>query len=258
MMIDGRAIARDIINGLKKRKAPKKALVAVFVGKNAASKSFLREKARIARELHISFRMRRLPGSVSSDALLAAVRRLNRDRKVGGIILQLPLPRKFKREDVTREVTGPKDVDALGDAPRVPAPAALVVQEILRRLRFRARGKRAVVVGRGPLVGGPVAAWLAPRVEELAVFHRNFWDSRKLRRADIVVSGIGRPGILKGRDLKRGALLIDFGYGRKRGRSWGDFDFESCKRIARYLTPTPGGTGPILVAKLFENFYRLS
>lgn len=257
MIIDGRAIAKRIIAELKRKPKLKKILAVILVGRDPASVSFLKQKERVARELGVRFTLHTLSNSASQDTLDRLIKRLNRDVSVGGIVLQLPLPKKYDRDRTVAAIAVGKDVDALGSSVFVTPPAAAVVATIVRVLRYSLRGKRAVVVGRGFLVGEPVAKWLAPRVANVAVFHRNFFDKGLLRRADVVVSGIGRPGFVKGVWLKRESLLIDFGYGMQRGNVSGDFDFKSSSEKARFITPTPGGTGPILVAELFWNFYAL-
>jgi len=257
-IIDGRAIAKRIIAELKRKPKPKKILAAILVGRDHASISFLKQKERVAHELGIRFKLHKLSGLPSEDTLLRLIKKLNRDRSVGGIVLQLPLPKKYNRDRAIAAIAAKKDVDALRSTVFVTPPAAAVVATIVRAVHYQLRGKRAVVIGRGFLVGDPVAKWLASRRANVTVFHRNFFDKKLLRGADFVVSGMGRPAFVKGDWLKQGAFLIDFGYGMKSGKVNGDFDFKSCARKVSFITPTPGGTGPILVAELFRNFYHLT
>lgn len=257
MIIDGRKIAQKIIERLKRKLAPKNILAAVLVGNNSASESFLKQKAAVAELLGVSFKILRFFKAVSENELKAAIRDLSKDRKVGGIILQLPLPEKFDRDQIISQICEEKDVDALRGGTTVLAPAVGALEVVLRSINFDCRGKSAVVIGRGLLVGKPIADWLNGKIKKLTVFNSSFFDLKILKEADLVISGVGKAGLIKGKDLKRGAVLVDFGYGFKNGKISGDFDFKSCRGKAAFITPTPGGTGPILVAKLFENFYRL-
>ena len=178
--------------------------------------------------------------------------------EVGGMVLQLPLPKRFDRDGAVRLIDERKDVDGLNFPGLVLPPAVSVVQKILKEAEVRhLDGKRVAIIGRGFLVGRPVAEWLTGRVKKLTVFHRGFFPKPLLKEADIVISGIGRPRYIRSAWIKRNAVLIDFGYARTNGRITGDFDLEPCEKKAAFITPTPGGTGPILVAQLFENFFKL-
>ncbi|MEK7554881.1 MAG: bifunctional 5,10-methylenetetrahydrofolate dehydrogenase/5,10-methenyltetrahydrofolate cyclohydrolase [Patescibacteria group bacterium] len=258
MVIDGRAIARNIVAGLAKRRRPSGKLAAILVGDHSASEKFLKEKARVAEALKIPFQIYRISGSASQSALKRLIKKLNTDQTVRGIVLQLPLPGNFSTEEIIPAINVKKDIDALRDDARVPSPAVGVVKTILEHVHFSATGKRAVVVGRGLLVGKPIAAWLTRRVARIDQFHRSHFDQKRLREADLVVSGVGTPMLIHGADLKKGVVLIDFGYGMRRGKVSGDFDFQTCTPKARAITPTPGGTGPILVAELFRNFFAIN
>ena len=258
MVIDGRRIADEILSRLKKIKPPKKILAAVLVGRNPASESFLKQKEKVARSLGIEFKIHKLQDNVSFEELQRLMNKLGVAESVGGLILQLPLPKNFNRDSAIGLIPRNKDVDALTGFSKILPPAAGVLQEILSHIGFGLDGKRAVVVGRGLLVGKPIADWLNVKVKKLTVFNSSFFDPKILKEADLVVSGVGKAGFIKGDMVKKGAALIDFGYSFSEGKLQGDFDFESCDRVAAYITKTPGGTGPILVAKLMENFFKLA
>ncbi len=258
MIIDGRVIARRMLERLKRFKT-KKTFAAILVGRDPASLYFLKQqKERAAKELGISFALHQLPGTVSRAKLYQKIRELNNDPEVGGMVLQLPLPKRFDRDGAVRLIDERKDVDGLNFPGLVLPPAVSVVQKILKEAEVRhLDGKRVAIIGRGFLVGRPVAEWLTGRVKKLTVFHRGFFPKPLLKEADIVISGIGRPRYIRSAWIKRNAVLIDFGYARTNGRITGDFDLEPCEKKAAFITPTPGGTGPILVAQLFENFFKL-
>ena len=258
-IIDGNKISDRILARLVKQSAPKTELAAILVGDDPASLSFLRQKERTARLLTARFKLYRLSASLSQDGLERAVAQVAARKSVGGVIVHLPLPAMFDRVAVLNVIPIAKDIDVLnGENSRVLAPAAGALEKILRATRTDIASARAVVIGAGLLIGRPVATWLMGRAATLTVLRSSSPDTSALKKADIVVTGIGTPGWLRGNQLKRGSVVVDFGYGRARGTVSGDADFPSCRNVAGWITPTPGGTGPIVVAKLFENFYALA
>ena len=257
-IIDGRKIAEKILNRLKKQPKPKKILAAVLVGTNPASISFLKQKEKAADSLGIQFQLYRFSSKISEVTLKKKINQLNRDPKIGGIIIQLPLSKKINRESIIELLAKNKDIDALKSSELVLPPAVGALDAILKTIRFALKGKRVVVIGRGFLVGKPIAIWLKSKVKRLDIFYSTFFDKRILEQADLIISGVGVSGLVKGSQIKKGAVLVDFGYSASGGKLTGDFDFESCAKKAKYITPVPGGTGPILVAKLLDNFYRLT
>ena len=266
MIIDGRAIAREIVENLKNQPRPNKTLAAIFVGDNPQSQSFLRQKEKIATELGIEFRLIRFPESISQPDLISEIKKIGADGAVGGMIVQLPLPAKFNRDTVIVAVNPLKDVDALTPVSQQlvdPLPVA-VVKEILKRRDINIKDKVMVVVGRGFLVGKPIANYFLGKCKELILLHSKSGLS-EVNQGDVVITGVGKGGLITPEMLKPGAGVIDFGYDFNPpaggGKIMGDFNPEpyaiSHKPLAFY-TPTPGGTGPILVAKIFDSFYKLN
>lgn len=270
MLIDGRAIADKILSGLRKKPAPKKILAAVLAGNNAASVSFLKQKEKTAKIFGVRFKIHKFPTGIPAGKLKAAILKLNKDNEVGGIIIQLPLPPNLNRDRLTAVLDKKKDIDALSGSKLVEPPSVGALRAIFRAIKFDPQGKNAVVVGRGFLVGEPIAKYLKPRVKQLVITDKDELNIQALKKADLVVSGVGEADLVKGDYIKKGSVLIDYGYSfDKRGTTRttrgltrkvvrGDIDFESCRRKASYLTPTPGGTGPIVVAEIFRNFYELN
>jgi 5,10-methylene-tetrahydrofolate dehydrogenase/methenyl tetrahydrofolate cyclohydrolase len=288
MIIDGKKIANDIVERLAVRSKPRRFLAAVLVGDDPASISFLKQKEKTAQKLGVDFRLFQFPATVAKDVLRLAIKKMGNDPACGGIILQLPLPNREDELDVLSAISRVKDVDVLGkkalDAFRagtnaILPPAVGVVSEILAISNIPASERRGspngrqypiskfAIVGAGKLVGQPIAIWLTGKAKEVIVLDKGD-DLNRLKDADVVISGTGVPGLIKPDMLKENALVIDFGYGERiagsgERRVSGDFDanvleIENCKIAKLNHTPTPGGTGPILVAKLFENFYDLN
>lgn len=237
--------------------APELSIGAVLVGSDLSSKSFMRQKRIAADFLGIRFEVRELPQESTTDEVLAVVVELGNDRAVGGIIIQLPLPQQVNRSRVLAAVPADKDVDCLtpqnlaafGQGSDLMPPAAGALEAIARSLMLRLGSVRAAVVGSGLLVGRPAATFLATRAKSVEVIGEG-GELAHLLRADLVVSGTGKKNLITADLVRPGAVVIDFGYPH-------DADFEAIAAKGGIVTPTPGGTGPIVVAKLFENFYRL-
>ena len=269
MIINGQKIAREIIEKLKRLSSPKKFLAAFLAGGDPASLSFLKQKEKIAKELGIDFRLYQFPAEIKNDDLRKEVLKTVQHKTCGGAIIQLPLPKHINKHYILNVVPREKDIDVLGERalgafytgrnPVLP-PAVGVVEKILQDSRFKIQDTRVAVVGLGFLVGQPIATWLMGKCSKICLFDEGS-DLNALKQADLIISGVGKSGLIRPEMLKQGAGVIDFGYGMIDGKISGDLDnqIQNTKyEILSFYTPTPGGTGPILVAQLFENFYRLT
>lgn len=260
MLIDGVKIADDILKGLRKQLPPEREFAAVLVGDDAASLSFLKQKQRAAESLGVKFKLYQFSDELLQSKLVEKIRALSDDAGVGGMIVQLPLPRKYDRVAVLNAIGIEKDVDVLnGETTKILAPAAGALKHVLEEIRFDLSDKHAVVVGSGLLIGQPIANLLMRQVRQLTIINRGAYDPAVVRTADLVVTGTGVPRLIRGEHIKQGAVVIDYGYGRDEADELaGDVDMKSVQKVASYVTPTPGGMGPIVVAQLFANFYRLA
>ncbi len=277
--IDGRAIARAVRTEVRSkvdawtaggRRPPY--LTVVLVGDNPASASYVRGKMRASAQAGIAGDTLRFESSLTEESLLGVIDRLNADRSVDGILVQLPLPGHINDRRIIARLSPDKDVDGLhvvnagrlaaGQAGFVPCTPAGIM-ELLRRSGITTSGKRAVVVGRSNLVGKPLAQLLMQKGADatVTVCHsrtRNL--SVVCREADILVAAIGRAGLITAGMIKPGAVVIDVGINRvddparERGyRLAGDVDFEAARRVAGWITPVPGGVGPMTIAMLLSN-----
>ena len=269
MIIDGKAISEEVLSRLRTRAKPVGFFGAALVGDDPASLNFLKQKEKVAKELGIDFRLYRLSADLPTDDLRAEIRRLAEPKSCGAFIVQLPLPENVNRHYVLNVIPKAKDVDCLGEQAlgafytgrgKIAPPSVAVVEEIIKReLKEDLRNLKAVVVGAGFLIGKPVGFWLQNRVGELVVLDAAVRDVHsRLSDADIVISGAGSATLFSAEHLKEGALVIDFGFNRDAaGKIVGDFDPSAADGRGIRYTKTPGGTGPLLVAKLYENFYIL-
>ncbi len=268
--ISGARIADEIIESLRARPTPKKFLAAFVVGDSPQTASFVAQKEKIAGKLGIDFRVYRYPEGISSDQLRRAMHRVVDGSRCGGALLQLPVPLPANAGYCVNAIPAHKDVDVLSERAlgafsagrtNIFPPSVLAVQHLLESLRVSLdEYKKIVVVGCGPLVGKPIALWLAGKISQLVCLDKGS-SYEALRDADMVISATGVAGLIRGETVRKDGLLIDFGYGiDASGKLSGDIDQESL-RVAGFTgqyTPTPGGTGPLVVAGLFENFYLLA
>jgi len=282
--ISGSEIAQKIIDKLKSQPRPEKILAAVSVGKNPSSANFLQQKEKLAKELGVDFRLYQFPENVKNDDLRKEVNKIASLKKVGGVIIQLPLPEQINKHYVLNAIPREKDIDVLGEralgafyAGRNPVlpPSVGVVETILNSQSYILNSKKIAIVGLGFLIGKPIATWLmgnpstklGARCPEIYLLDEGS-DLSILKQADLVISGVGKANLFSSEDLKENATVIDFGYSiskaqnaNSKSSTKGDFNSErfalSDLQLAFY-TPTPAGTGPILVAKIFENFYKLN
>jgi methylenetetrahydrofolate dehydrogenase (NADP+)/methenyltetrahydrofolate cyclohydrolase len=269
--ISGREIASKILNDLKSKPVPKNFLAVFLVGNDPSSVSFIDQKEKIAKELGVDFRIYKLE-EASKDKLKEKITQVVSSKKCGGAVIQLPLPGIENPQYVLNAILPKKDVDVLSERSlgsvysqrtKILPPAASVANEIFKYLNIELSFLHSVaVVGQGVLVGKPISSWLSGKVSEVFILSKGS-NFGVLKNADIVISGTGDVGLIKASMLKKSAGVIDFGYGAdENGKVKGDFDEESLKKVDEnylsFYTPTPGGTGPILVACLFKNFYTLN
>ncbi len=264
MIVDGRAIADDILAGVTERRVKSErtpTLGIVVAAGDPVIESFVRIKERLANELHIRLVRRDIPED-TTEAAMAIVREMKYDPSIDGIIVQLPMPHGVDINAVLSEVPMEKDVDGINPFTReservVRAPVAAAIQEILTRHTVSVEGKRVVVVGAGRLVGLPTAALLRELGGNVSLFTLNEGHIEDLKDADVVVLGAGQPHFIKPDQLKRGVVLLDAGTSESAGVIQGDAD-PACANIASLFTPVPGGIGPIAVAIIFKNLLELS
>jgi methylenetetrahydrofolate dehydrogenase (NADP+) / methenyltetrahydrofolate cyclohydrolase len=258
-IVDGRAIARKIIENLKLKPRPIKELAVFLVGNDPSSISFIKKKEKIANELGVSFRLYKHSAEEGEEEALKSFSNLASSNSIGGIVFQLPLPNGFDRDRFLEILPPEKDVDNLTGESKVLEPVTLTVQAVLEETNTKVHDMTVAIIGKGFLVGAPIIRWIEPRCKHILVLDKTS-GLHNIHEAGLVISGTGEAGLIDPAILKKDAAVIDFGYGvDKTGRFSGDLDMSSrdFERLSWY-TPTPGGTGPILVAKLFENFYALN
>ena len=262
MIIDGKKIAAEIEVKLKQEidQLPPLKVVVVTLVADKITETYLRLKEKLATRLGVDFNIFNYEENLTTRELVAEIIRLNDDAGVSGIVLQLPLPSSIDLDEVISTISPAKDIDALNPETNLDNPVVEAVSEILNHIKVKIEGKQVLVLGSGRLVGRPVALWFTRQgydVEMVDVKTETKKVENLLQAADIIVSGIGKPGFIKPGLIKEGVILIDAGTSEDGGRMVGDAD-PSCASKAGFFTPVPGGVGPITLVKLFENLLILS
>jgi methylenetetrahydrofolate dehydrogenase (NADP+) / methenyltetrahydrofolate cyclohydrolase len=262
MIIDGKALASDILARVR-ADLPRPFLVrAVTMAPSAATRSYLKTKASRAKEAGMALEVIEVPEEEGTRGVIKAVEKEGAD----AVIVQLPLPEGVDTESVLERIPLRQDADVLsarayarfesGEPDALIPPVVGAVEEILAQGNVSVAGKRAVVIGEGKLVGRPVATWLRMKGADVSVVSRSKGDLALLKGAEIIVSGAGQAGLIRPEHLSPGVVLIDAGTSESNGALAGDAD-PACAAAAGLFTPVPGGVGPVAVACLFKNAAHL-
>jgi methylenetetrahydrofolate dehydrogenase (NADP+)/methenyltetrahydrofolate cyclohydrolase len=271
-LIDGKQVAADIRADLARKIAARTAegkrppgLVTILVGDDPASKVYVGGKQRSSREIGMHSEAVELPADVGMDALLAEIDRYNARADIDGILVQMPLPDGLDSDRAIARIRSDKDVDGLHPVnqgalftgrPGIRPCTPVSCMTLIEHCGVDPRAKHAVVVGRSVLVGKPVAMLLLERDATVVMCHSRTEDlPAQVASADIVIAAVGRPELVKGEWIKPGAVVIDVGINRVDGKLIGDVEFAEAERRAAYITPVPGGVGPMTVAMLLRNTY---
>jgi methylenetetrahydrofolate dehydrogenase (NADP+) / methenyltetrahydrofolate cyclohydrolase len=269
-IIDGKALAAQVRAEVKSKVAAlaqrgiRPGLAVVLAGDDPASKVYVRNKTRACEEVGLRSQQIDYPATVTQEELMACIRRLNADPEVHGILVQLPLPKHIDAARVLQAVSPEKDADGfhtesmgalVAGTPRFVPCTPAGVMRMLEHAQVPLAGRRAVVVGRSNIVGKPVSLLLLQKDATVTICHSKTRDLEALAaQADILVAAIGRPKLVTARMVKPGACVIDVGINRMPdGSLAGDVDYAAVKDVAGWITPVPGGVGPMTIAMLLEN-----
>ena len=270
-LIDGKLVAKHIrlqvkekVNNINEKYNTTPTLAVVFVGDNPASQIYINNKVKSCEKVNIISIVEKMDESSSQEEVENKIKTLAEDPKINGILVQLPLPKKFDQEKIISLIPENKDVDGLtklnvanlvtnqkGIVPCTPKG----VVDLLKYYNIEIQGKRAAIIGRSMLVGKPLFNLLTNLNATVTLCHSKTKNIETItKESDIVVCALGKPFFLKENMIKEGAVVIDVGINRlDDGRVVGDADFENLKEKASYITPVPGGCGPMTVAELLDN-----
>ena len=270
MIIDGKKVAAELREELKKKVTELKStynavpgLTVILVGEDPPSKIYVRNKEKSANEVGINSEVIKYPENVEEKVLLNKIIELNNNNNVSGILVQLPLPKHIDKRKVIATMNPRKDVDGFhpmnvgnlssgydSSIPCTPLGCYLLIKKIEKNLN----GKHAVMIGRSNLNGKPMIQLLLKENCTVTITHSKTKDLRaECSRADIIIAAVGRPKLVKGDWVKKGAIVIDVGINKTDSGLVGDVDFDEVSKVAKAITPVPGGVGPMTIACLLNN-----
>ena len=271
MIIDGKKCSEEILESLKQEVSEYKeklgkvpGLAVIILGDNPASKIYVKSKIRACEKTGVLSKEIILDENVSEEELIKEIEKLNNDKNINGILVQLPLPAHINEKRVCEAISVKKDVDGfkpenlgkimLGDEDGFISCTPQGIIYLIDQLNMDLHGKNVVVVGRSNIVGKPVASLLINKGATTTICNSKTKDLPGiLKRADIIVIAIGKAKFLTKDMVKEGAVIIDVGINRVDGKICGDVDFENVSQIASHITPVPGGVGPMTIAMLLKN-----
>lgn len=268
-LLEGKPIAEGIKEKIKLEVASlkqKPVLASVMVGDNAGAAAYVKSQQKSAESLGIEYRFEKLAQDDSEAGLIDFIKKLNADKSVNGIIIQMPLPAGIDYKKISAFISPEKDIEGMhpanigkllfGKAKLVPCTAASVM-ELINSTGIDLYGKEVVIVGHSEIVGKPLALLLLDKFTTVTVCHIGTSKAGKLeehvRKAEILIVAVGKAGLIKGDWIKEGAIVIDVGINRVGDKIVGDVEFEAAEKRASYITPVPGGVGPLTVTMLMRN-----
>ncbi len=274
-VLDGKKMAEIVKSSLKRNihslsASGKIKLAVVTIGKNPSSKVYMNAQKRLAGFLGIEYRVKKYPASASQQKLEAEIERLNSDDSVTGIIVEAPIPKKIDVERLLSKIAPEKDAEGLNPSNigrlayekwRVAPCTASACLYLIESTGAKLEGKEVVIVGHSPIVGKPLALMLLSKLATVTVCHIGTYKrgllEKHVREAEILVVAVGKSGLIKGNWIKRGAIIIDVGINANNGRITGDVEFDKARKRAAYITPVPGGVGPVTTVMLMKNLVEL-
>jgi len=266
-VIDGKALAEKIRAELKskiEKQGLQVGLAVILAGSNPASQVYVTNKITACGQVGIKSFVHYLGDDTTEEQLVKLIKKLNTDKKVNGILVQLPLPKHLDERKILSHINPAKDVDGfhalnagamfLGWEDCLPACTPAGCIELIKSTKVDMAGKHAVVVGRSNIVGKPVAILLLNENCTVTIAHSKTKDLPSVtRQADILVAAVGRKHFITADMIKPGAIVIDVGINREDGRLYGDVDFDNASKVASHITPVPGGVGPMTITMLLKN-----
>ena len=272
--IDGKAFSQTVLEKIReehsqlKEKYEKPAgLAVVIVGNNPASQVYVKNKIRACENVGFYSENIELDENISEKELLQEINKLNKNDRINGILVQLPLPAHINELKIIDSISPEKDVDGfhvsnigkmvIGDETGFLSCTPYGIMQLLEEYKIEIAGKDAVIIGRSNIVGKPMALMLIQKGATVQICNSRTKDLRKkLNKADIIIVAAGVPKLLKKEDVKEGAVVIDVGINRVDGKICGDVDYEEVAEKTSYITPVPGGVGPMTIASLIKNTFK--
>ncbi len=269
LVVDGKKIAAAFLNEAKKSVAKLKLagrkvkLAVVLVGADQPARVYVSQKGQAAQAIGLDLALHHFPASIKADFLIEQIKHLQADPSLAGLIVQLPLPKDLNQAAIIEAIDPQRDVDCLTNVNlgRIMSrsnwfspPTAAAIMAVLKYYKINLRGAPVAVVGAGELVGRPLLLLLLNEGATITVCHSSTKNLAGItKQADIIISGVGKKNLIRGSMIKKGAVVLDAGFGVSQGKVYGDINFSEVVKRAGLVTPTPGGIGPVTVALLLLN-----
>lgn len=268
-LLEGKIISERIKKQIKEEISKlnlKPVLASIQVGENPAVSVYIKSQKRLCEELGIDYQLHKLDSQISEISLIEFIQKLNLDRAINGLILQMPLPKHIDYKKITQYIEPKKDVEGLhpenmgkiifGKAKILPCTAQAVM-ELLKEIQIDLYGKEVVIVGHSEIVGKPLSLLLLDKFATVTVCHIGTYEAGKLeehvKKAEVLIVAVGKAGLIKGDWIKEGAIVIDVGINKVGDKIVGDVEFETASKRASFITPVPGGVGPLTTTMLMRN-----
>jgi len=268
-LLEGKPLAEKIKQEIKQQvqlMSKKPVLASVLVGDNAGAQAYVKSQKKTAENLGIEYQFHKLDKDITEEKLIEFVKELNRDASVNGIIMQMPLPPQIDYKKISQYILPEKDAEGMhpanigkilfGKAKILPCTPAAVM-ELLNSIGIDLYGKEVVVVGHSEIVGKPLSLLLLEKFATVTICHIGTSKAGKLeehvKKAEVLIVAVGKAGLIKGDLIKEGAIVIDVGINRVADKIVGDVEFEQAEKRASWITPVPGGVGPLTVTMLMRN-----
>lgn len=270
-ILDGRKLAEEILNKLKKETKDRRLklkLAVILVGNGQISRIFIRGIEKDSEKVGLDFKLYKFPTKINSQRLKREIDKIVKNSANSGIVIQLPLPKKFQPEEFLNLIPAEKDINVLSEKSlgrfyqgtlKILPPTVEGILELLKNYKIKLKEKDIVIVGVGRLVGFPLATQLLKEKATVSVLNEFTKDAIFFtKKADILISGVGRANLIKQNMIKKRAVVIDAGTSVKKGKLVGDIELKSVSKKASFIAPVPGGVGPMTVACLLKNLIKLS
>jgi len=271
-LLEGKPIAEKIKEEIKQSILSlkvKPVLASIQIGDNPGAEAYVKSQRKTAEGLGIEYRLEKLDNATTEDNLIGFIKKLNSDRSVNGIIIQMPLPAQIDYRKISQYIAPDKDIEGMHPAnigkllfgkAKITPCTPTAVMELLNSTGIDLYGKEVVVVGHSEIVGKPVALLLLEKFATVTVAHIGTSKAGKLeehvKKAEILIVAVGKAGLIKGEWVKQDAIVIDVGINRVNDKIVGDVEFEGAEKRASFITPVPGGVGPLTVTMLMRNLVK--
>ncbi len=270
-ILDGKKLSEKILKNLRReieRLKLKLTLGIIQVGENKVSEVYINSKKRASQKIGIGFQVFKFPEDIGKEKLKKEIEKIVNSPSISGVIIQLPMPKEYSPEEFLNLIPSEKDIDLLSEKSlgkfyqgksKILPPTVSGILKLLKSGKVKLKGKNVVIFGAGRLVGFPLSLVLVREKATVSVLNEFTKDvSYFTQKADIIISGVGKPNLVRGEMVKRGVVIIDAGTSKVKGKLVGDVDFKSVSKKASLITPVPGGVGPMTVASLLENLVKLN